>query len=83
MNENEFLPIISGIVLGSILGFLKPKLRLSVGAVLVILLGILATVASGEFEISWGFLLIDIPLVAVSAAVALFAVHRLRWSRSH
>jgi hypothetical protein len=83
MNENEFLPIISGIVLGSILGFLKPKLRLSVGAVLVILLGILATVASGEFEISWGFLLIDIPLVAVSAAIALFAVHRLRWSRSH
>lgn len=81
MNENEFLPVVSGILLGSVLGFLRPGLRLRIGAVLAVLLGVLATVVSGEFEISWGFLLIDIPLVAVSAAVALFAVHRLRWSK--
>jgi hypothetical protein len=82
MNENEFLPIVSGIVLGSILGYLRPELRLRVGVVLVVLLGVLATVASGEFRISWGFLLIDIPLVAVSAGVALVAIHRLRWSKT-
>lgn len=81
MNENEFFPIISGIVLGTVLGFVRPGLRLRVGIVLAILFGVLATVVSGESEISWGFLLIDIPLVAVCAAAALFAVHRLRWSR--
>jgi hypothetical protein len=30
-------------------------------------LGVLATVVSGEFRVSWEFLLFDIPLVAVSA----------------
>jgi hypothetical protein len=34
---------------------------------------------SGEYLISWSFLLIDIPLVAVSAAAGLFVMHRLRW----
>jgi hypothetical protein len=34
-----------------------------------VLAGILATVLSGEWRISWEFLLIDIPLVGVSALV--------------
>jgi hypothetical protein len=32
--------------------------------------GFVATVASGEFRISWGYLLVDIPLVAGSAGLA-------------
>jgi hypothetical protein len=39
---------------------------------------VLATVASGEFYITWAFLLIDIPLVALSAVASFYAVHRLR-----
>jgi len=77
---DEVFPIASGVLLGAILGYLRPGLRLRGGTVLVVLLGVLATVASGEFRLSWGFLLIDIPLVGVTAALALFAVHRLRWS---
>jgi hypothetical protein len=49
--------------------------------VLIIAFGVLATVVSGEYLISWSFLLIDIPLVAVSAAAGLFVTHRLRWAR--
>ncbi len=78
----ELVPIISGILLGSFLGYLRPAKRLRIGAILAILMGILATVASGEFRLSWGYLLVDIPLVAGAAAVSLIVVHQLRWTRS-
>ena len=78
---HEILPIVSGLFLGSLLGLLRPSLRVPVGAVLVVAFGVLATVVSGEFLISWAFLLIDIPLVAVSTAVGLIVVHRLRWAQ--
>lgn len=80
--EFEIFPIVSGIVVGCILGYLRPGLRWKVGLALVVALGVLATVGSGEFRLSWGFLLIDIPLVAVSAAAALYVVHRWRWSNA-
>ena len=76
---SELFPIVSGILIGSVLGYLRPALRVRVGAVLAILFGIAATVLSGEFLVSWGFLLIDIPLVAVCAAASLWSVHKLRW----
>lgn len=76
----ELLPVASGLVLGAILGLLRPSLRVPVGVTLIIVLGVVATVASGEYLISWSFLLIDIPLVAVSAAAGLFVTHRLRWA---
>jgi hypothetical protein len=78
----ELVPVISGILLGSFLGYLPPGKRLRIGVTLSILLGVLATVASGEFRLSWGYLLIDIPLVAGVAAVSLSLVHRLLWARS-
>jgi len=81
VDEPELLPIVSGLFLGCILGLVRPNLRVPVGIVLAIALGVLATVASGEFLVSWGFLLIDIPLVAVGAAIGLFATHYLRWTR--
>ena len=81
MNEPELLPIVSGLFLGCVLGLLRPSLRPVVGVVLALAFGGLATVASGEFMISWGFLFVDVPLVAVSAAVALFATHYVRWAR--
>lgn len=76
----EILPVASGIFLGALIGLLRPSLRFPMGALLIVAFGLLATVASGEYLISWSFLLIDIPLVAVSAAASLYVTHRLRWS---
>ena len=49
---------------------LRPSLRLWVGVLLSVGLGMAATLVSGEFEAGWEYLLIDIPLVAVSAGVS-------------
>jgi len=77
----ELLPVASGLVIGLILGLLRPSLRMPVGLISIIAFGVLATVVSGEYLISWSFLLIDIPLVAVSAAAGLFVTHLLREAR--
>ena len=80
MRVEEILPVVSGLVLGALIGLLRPSLRVPVGAALILAFGVLATVVSGEYLISWSFLLIDIPLVAVSAAASLYVTHRLRWA---
>ena len=82
MIVEELLPVASGLVIGLISGLLRPFLRVPISVVLIIALGLLATVVSGEYLISWSFLLIDIPLVAVSAVAGLFVTHRLRWPRT-
>jgi hypothetical protein len=43
-----------------------------------VVIGVLATALAGEFEISWGFVLIDIPEVALAAFIGLTAVRQLR-----
>jgi hypothetical protein len=67
--------------MGLALGAVRPSLRRSLGALLAVVLGVLATLVTGEFATSWAFALIDIPLVAVAAvcglAVARSAVRRL------
>ena len=74
----ELFPILAGLVVGAVLSLIRPRIRLTVGVAASILLGTLATVASGEYKIGWEFLLIDIPLVAVSSAVGLLVVRRVR-----
>ena len=74
----EILPIASGLVVGGILGLIRPSLRLWVGAALAVPLGVAATFLTGESEISWAFVLIDIPIVALSAVVGLALAKRLR-----
>jgi hypothetical protein len=64
---NEIFPIVSGLLVGSVLTLVRPNARLIVILVASILLGTTATIISGEYKISWEFLLIDIPLVAVSS----------------
>jgi hypothetical protein len=81
----ELFPIASGVVLGIVVAGLRPSLRLPAGILLSAVLGLAATVLSGEFEASWDYLLVDVPLVAVSAGVsftlARTAVLRLRHER--
>jgi high-affinity Fe2+/Pb2+ permease len=50
---------------------------LPIGAALAIVLGVAATAVTGEAEISWAFVLIDIPIVAVAAALGLTAGRQL------
>jgi hypothetical protein len=74
----ELLPIGCGLVVGALAGRLQPTLRIVIVAVMAVILGVLATVVTGEFRISWAFVLIDIPLVGLSAAAALLGVRRMR-----
>jgi hypothetical protein len=75
---HELFPFAAGLLLGAVLGVLRPSIRAPVGAVAAVALGVLATVISGEFHVSWEFLLFDIPLVAVSAALGLAVARRVR-----
>jgi hypothetical protein len=63
----EFFPIAAGLLCGLLLGSLTARRRVIVGVAFSVVAGVLATVVSGEWRISWAFLIIDIPLVAVSA----------------
>jgi len=64
---NELLPIAGGILIGALLVRLPPPARLPVALIGVVVVGVLATVVSGEFRISLGFLAIDIPGTALAA----------------
>jgi hypothetical protein len=46
--------------------------------VLSVLLGVTATVISGEYAIGWEFILIDIPVVMLSAAAVVVLVPRVQ-----
>jgi hypothetical protein len=79
----ELVPLLSGFAAGVVLGALRPSLRLVVGALLSVVLGVLATIVTGEFRTSWEFVLIDIPLVALATMFGLAVArqgsrHRLR-----
>jgi hypothetical protein len=69
MEAAELLPAASGLLLGIVAGFVRPAHRLRVAVFASILLGAAATVASGEFRLSWGFVAIDAAIVATSAAL--------------
>jgi hypothetical protein len=77
---DELFPIVSGVVLGIVVAGVRPSLRPWVGIALSIGLGLAATALSGELAIGWGYLLVDIPLVAVSAGVS-FTLARMAFLR--
>lgn len=79
---NELFPIVSGLIVGSSLGAIAPRLRLAVALAAAILLGTAATVVSGEYLIGWEFLLIDIPLVGLSSSASFLLLRHLRTRRS-
>ena len=74
----ELFPLACGLLLGVTLGFVCPRLRLPIGAGLAIVLGVTATVVTGELKTSWGYNLVDIPLVALAAFLGLLSVRHLR-----
>jgi len=77
---DELFPVVSGVVLGIVVAGIRPSLRPWIGIPVSIVLGLAATVLSGEFEVGWEYLLIDIPLVAVSAGLS-FTLARMAFLR--
>jgi hypothetical protein len=77
----ELVPLGLGLLLGAVLGLVKPSLRLWAGAPVAVLLGATATVVTGEAEISWAYVLFDVPLVAVSATLGVAAGRAARRAR--
>jgi hypothetical protein len=75
---HELFPIAAGLLLGSLLQFLRPSLRLPVGLAAAVVVGITATVISGEYKIGWEFLAIDIPGAALATAAGYLATKRAR-----
>jgi hypothetical protein len=72
----ELIPFGCGLLLGAALGWVRPSIRLPLGALLAIAMGVFATVVTGEFKLSWDYLLVDIPLVAVAAFAGFAALRR-------
>lgn len=76
--ENEILPVVSGLIAGTLLGGVTARNRPLVWALASVVLGLLGTVASGEFKATWAYLLIDIPLVGAVSCAAFLVTRRLR-----
>jgi hypothetical protein len=74
---NEFLPVMSGVLLGAAVGYVRPERRLRVSIMLGLLLAITATILSGEYLQSWIYLSVDMILVAVSAVVSFGIIRRV------
>ena len=77
----EVFPIAAGILLGLILlRISNPRLKTVLFIVGSLVFGVMATVISGEFKITWEFVLLDIPEVMLSAAaVVLLAPRAKHW----
>lgn len=75
----EALPIIGGIALGALAGFYRGRVRARELAALVCLIAAAATVASGEYRVAWGYLLVDGAEVIGGAAISIAIV---AWWRS-
>jgi hypothetical protein len=77
----ELFPLTAGFVIGLVVQQLRStKLKVAVLVTLCIVFGALASYISGELEVSWGFLSVDMALVWLGAlvSVALVAVWRRR-----
>jgi hypothetical protein len=78
----ELFPVAAGLLCGLVLGSLTARRQVVVGLVVSVLAGLLATIVSGEWRLSWAFLLIDIPLVAVSAVCGALLSRRVATRRT-
>lgn len=71
----EAFPILGGLVTGLIVSQLKGnRLKGIAIALLSITIGFAASTVSGELEMSWGYVILDIAQVLVAAVVVTIAV---------
>jgi hypothetical protein len=76
---NELLPVTFGLVIGAVMGRVTARQRPWLWLVASIVLGVAATYLTGEWKASWEYVLVDIPLVAISSAVGYLLVRA--WTR--
>lgn len=75
---NEIFPVVAGVLVGFIaMRVVSLRVRAAVIAVLSVLFGVAASAISGELALTWEFILVDIPLVAISALATVFVVRRV------
>lgn len=80
---HEVFPFMAGGLIGLLaLRMASPWARVAVTVGLSLVLGAVASFISGELFVRWEFLLVDVPLVLVSALVTAVAVTRLQRSRT-
>jgi len=79
----ELFPIAAGVLVGLLtFRIAQPRLRAAALVVMSLFFGFAASAISGELALSWGFLLIDIPLVFLAATATVLAVSWLRRTRA-
>lgn len=80
----EILPISAGVVVGLICWRIASlRLRTAALVILSVVFGFLASLLTGELALTWGFLLIDIPLVfLVAVGTTLLASYLVRARRT-
>lgn len=67
----EVFPVIAGVLIGLLASRLPAvRTRWIVSTLLTLIAGFAATFLSGESEESWAFVLVDIGLVAIVAAIS-------------
>ncbi len=79
---SELFPVVAGLLCGVLIGSMTTRRRLTVGVASAVVAGVLATVLSGEWRLSWAFVLVDVSLVAMSAAVGVLVSRRVTARRS-
>ena len=77
----EFVPLAAGVLVGLVLGRVRPDARLGVLVVGAVSGGLAATFVSGEFRVSWAFVLLDVTAAGASALCTQALVSRLRTRR--
>lgn len=82
MRVEELFPLTGGFLLGCLAHFLHKRARGLMILAAVVAVAVCATVASGEFRESWGFLVVDMSLVAVAAVCGYALMSMIDRSRS-
>ena len=81
---DELFPVAAGAVIGLVVQWVRgPRLRAIVLVALCLVFGSLASLISGELEVSWSFISVDTVLVFVGALLAVGAAtlwRRRAWS---
>jgi hypothetical protein len=81
----ELFPLLAGAIIGLAVQKVRgPRLRAAVLVILCLVFGALASLVSGELEVSWSFVSVDTVLVFIGALVAVgaAALWRRRASRA-
>lgn len=74
---NEVVPILGGLVAGMLLHLLPVRFRVLAGIMAALGVGFAATVITGEYKVSWEFLLFDVPLASLCLVGGYLAAPRL------